>query len=284
MASIQHSFHKLLWSRLVWTSKIMSKQTTDPGSGPWMLLNIQHKAVSHVSKEGVLLKKQTKWYLVFSWQTVLMEIREWLDAHPKEVVILSFSHFLALTQELHVLLLTTIRNIFTVKLCPKTVQLLLQLTRIGLEIYLSFSTQPIKITKPRNYLCSQNLICIYSKWVSVLLKDTSTCGWKEPASDIHNPFSPLGLHVWFSLFLYAIDFWLYDIKYETKPVLLLLSGSVNSQKPVGFRLPSDCVLRTQYCKLSQRPVATYSLLVGQQMQSRGSYRRVWTEETTRQTR
>lgn len=52
-----------------------------------------------------------------------MEIREWLDAHPKEVVILSFSHFLALTQELHVLLLATIRNIFTSKLCPKTVQL-----------------------------------------------------------------------------------------------------------------------------------------------------------------
>lgn len=51
-----------------------------------------------------------------------MEIKEWLDAHPKEVVILSFSHFLALTQELHVLLLTTIRNIFTSKLCPKTVR------------------------------------------------------------------------------------------------------------------------------------------------------------------
>lgn len=51
-----------------------------------------------------------------------MEIREWLDAHPKEVVILSFSHFLGLSPELHMLLLTTIRNIFTSKLCSKTVQ------------------------------------------------------------------------------------------------------------------------------------------------------------------
>lgn len=54
-----------------------------------------------------------------------MEIKEWLDAHPKEVVILSFSHFLGLSQELHMLLLTTIRNIFTSKICPKTVRRLL---------------------------------------------------------------------------------------------------------------------------------------------------------------
>lgn len=54
-------------------------------------------------------------------QSVLMEIREWLDGHPKEVVILSFSHFLGLSQELHTLLIATIRNIFCSKLCPKTV-------------------------------------------------------------------------------------------------------------------------------------------------------------------
>lgn len=69
-------------------------------------------------------QRKTKSYLVFPRQTVLMEIREWLDAHPKEVVILSFSHFLGLSQELHMLLLTTIRNVFTSKLCPKTVRLL----------------------------------------------------------------------------------------------------------------------------------------------------------------
>lgn len=60
--------------------------------------------------------------MFLSHQTVLMEIREWLDAHPKEVLILSFSHFLGLSQELHALLLATIRNAFTSKLCPKTVR------------------------------------------------------------------------------------------------------------------------------------------------------------------
>lgn len=74
--------------------------------------------------DWVLPQRKTKSYLVFPRQTVLMEIREWLDAHPKEVVILSFSHFLGLSQELHMLLLTTIRNVFTSKLCPKTVRLL----------------------------------------------------------------------------------------------------------------------------------------------------------------
>lgn len=62
--------------------------------------------------------------LVFPWQSVLVEIREWLDAHPREVVILSFSHFLGLSQELHTLLITTIRNIFCSKLCPTTVTIL----------------------------------------------------------------------------------------------------------------------------------------------------------------
>lgn len=61
--------------------------------------------------------------LLFFWQTVLMEINEWLDAHPKEVVILSFSHFLGLSQELHVQLITTIRSIFSAKLCPEMVRL-----------------------------------------------------------------------------------------------------------------------------------------------------------------
>lgn len=54
---------------------------------------------------------------------MLTEIREWLDAHPKEVVVLSFSHFLGLSQELHAVLLTTIRTVFASKLCPKKVRM-----------------------------------------------------------------------------------------------------------------------------------------------------------------
>ncbi|XP_056894760.1 PI-PLC X domain-containing protein 1 [Takifugu flavidus] len=59
-------------------------------------------------------------YTTVTVESVLVEIREWLDAHPKEVVILSFSHFLGLSQELHALLITTIRKIFCSRLCPKT--------------------------------------------------------------------------------------------------------------------------------------------------------------------
>lgn len=55
------------------------------------------------------------------FQKVLKEIREWLDVHPKEVVILSFSHFLALNQELHTLLVSTIKSVFDSKLCPRMV-------------------------------------------------------------------------------------------------------------------------------------------------------------------
>ncbi|XP_056270774.1 PI-PLC X domain-containing protein 1 isoform X1 [Pseudoliparis swirei] len=58
-------------------------------------------------------------YSTLSVESVLLEIREWLDARPREVVILSFSHFLGLSQELHLLLLSTIRDVFSSRLCPK---------------------------------------------------------------------------------------------------------------------------------------------------------------------
>ncbi|CAB1314439.1 unnamed protein product [Coregonus sp. 'balchen'] len=53
-------------------------------------------------------------------QTVLQEIRAWLDVHPREVVLLSFSHFLGLNQDLHTELISTIRTVFTSKLCTTT--------------------------------------------------------------------------------------------------------------------------------------------------------------------
>ncbi|XP_028856921.1 PI-PLC X domain-containing protein 1 [Denticeps clupeoides] len=58
-------------------------------------------------------------YSTVTVEAVLKEITEWLDVHPKEVVILSFSHFLGLTQDLHTVLISTIKNIFAAKLCPK---------------------------------------------------------------------------------------------------------------------------------------------------------------------
>lgn len=78
-------------------------------------------------------------YTTLTVETVLAEINEWMDAHPKEVVILSFSHFLGLNPELHGLLLTTLHNIFTSKLCPKTEVLTLRnLWRSGFSLIVSY--------------------------------------------------------------------------------------------------------------------------------------------------
>ncbi|XP_062306879.1 PI-PLC X domain-containing protein 1 [Osmerus eperlanus] len=78
-------------------------------------------------------------YTSITVETVLKEIREWLDAHPREVVILSFSHFLGLDQELHTQLITTIRNVFTSKLCPKTEMATLRnLWTLGYQVIVSY--------------------------------------------------------------------------------------------------------------------------------------------------
>ncbi|KAM8890437.1 PI-PLC X domain-containing protein 1 [Synchiropus picturatus] len=78
-------------------------------------------------------------YTTITVETVLQEIREWLDDHPKEVVILSFSHFQGLTSELHLLLLDMIRNIFTSKLCPPMELLTLQnLWSSGHQVIVSY--------------------------------------------------------------------------------------------------------------------------------------------------
>ncbi|KAJ8350860.1 hypothetical protein SKAU_G00259900 [Synaphobranchus kaupii] len=72
-------------------------------------------------------------------ETVLKEIREWLDSHPREVAILSFSHFLGLNQELHHLLVETIKNVFITKLCPKTVSTnLSNLWHLGYQAIVSY--------------------------------------------------------------------------------------------------------------------------------------------------
>ncbi|KAL4656496.1 PI-PLC X domain-containing protein 1-like [Arapaima gigas] len=59
-------------------------------------------------------------YTTVTVEAVLREIKEWLDIHLREVVILSFSHFQDLDDELHNHLTETIKNIFTSKLCPRT--------------------------------------------------------------------------------------------------------------------------------------------------------------------
>ncbi|XP_068448882.1 uncharacterized protein [Clinocottus analis] len=78
-------------------------------------------------------------YTTLTVETVLLEIREWLDARPREVLILSFSHFLGLSQELHSLLLSTIRSVFSSRLCPKTEPLTLRnLWSLGHSVIVSY--------------------------------------------------------------------------------------------------------------------------------------------------
>ncbi|KAK1169681.1 PI-PLC X domain-containing protein 1 [Acipenser oxyrinchus oxyrinchus] len=78
-------------------------------------------------------------YTTITVEVVLKEIREWLEAHPKEVVILSFSHFLGLNQELHQHLIQSIQNTFGPKLCPKYETVTLRnLWRLGYQVIISY--------------------------------------------------------------------------------------------------------------------------------------------------
>ncbi|MBN3299639.1 PLCX1 protein, partial [Amia calva] len=78
-------------------------------------------------------------YTTVTVEAVLKEIREWLDVHPKEVVILSFSHFLALNQELHSHLIDSIKSIFVSKLCPKMETVTLRnFWHLGYQVIISY--------------------------------------------------------------------------------------------------------------------------------------------------
>ncbi|XP_076870858.1 PI-PLC X domain-containing protein 1 [Brachyhypopomus gauderio] len=78
-------------------------------------------------------------YTTITVETVLKEIRAWLDVHPKEIVILSFSHFLGLSQDLHALLISTIKSVFSARLCPKMELVTLRnLWTLGYQVIVSY--------------------------------------------------------------------------------------------------------------------------------------------------
>ncbi|KAM4710700.1 PI-PLC X domain-containing protein 1 isoform 2-T2 [Anableps anableps] len=56
-------------------------------------------------------------YTLMSVKEALEELASWLDAHPKEVIIMSCSHFEFLTDEDHVQLVEFILSLFSGKLC-----------------------------------------------------------------------------------------------------------------------------------------------------------------------
>lgn len=55
-------------------------------------------------------------------QDTLTEISEWLENHPREVVILACRNFEGMTDDLHEYLVTCIKNIFGDMLCPRGVR------------------------------------------------------------------------------------------------------------------------------------------------------------------
>lgn len=59
-------------------------------------------------------------------QEALDELAAWLDAHPKEIIIVSCSHFESLSDEDHVHLVEFIIRLFGEKLCSSQVTRLLQ--------------------------------------------------------------------------------------------------------------------------------------------------------------
>ncbi|XP_026854653.1 PI-PLC X domain-containing protein 1 isoform X1 [Electrophorus electricus] len=78
-------------------------------------------------------------YTTITVETVLKEITAWLDVHPKEIVVLSFSHFLGLSQDLHALLISTIKSVFNSRLCPKMELVTLRnLWSLGYQVIVSY--------------------------------------------------------------------------------------------------------------------------------------------------
>nr|XP_008508878.1 PREDICTED: PI-PLC X domain-containing protein 1-like [Equus przewalskii] len=75
-------------------------------------------------------------------QDTLTEISEWLERHPREVVILACRGFEGLTEELHEYLVACVRNIFGHMLCPRgEVPTLRQLWARGQQVLLSYEDE-----------------------------------------------------------------------------------------------------------------------------------------------
>ncbi|EHH62636.1 hypothetical protein EGM_21035, partial [Macaca fascicularis] len=75
------------------------------------LLQLLNKAFPCITRPVVL-----KWSVT---QDTLTEISEWLERHPREVVILACRNFEGLSEDLHEYLVACIKNIFGDMLCPR---------------------------------------------------------------------------------------------------------------------------------------------------------------------
>ncbi|XP_021089697.1 PI-PLC X domain-containing protein 1 isoform X2 [Mesocricetus auratus] len=75
-------------------------------------------------------------------EDTLTEISEWLESHPREVVILACRNFEGMTDELHEYLVGCIRNIFGDMLCPRgAIPTLRQLWARGQQVIVSYEDE-----------------------------------------------------------------------------------------------------------------------------------------------
>ncbi|XP_049624525.1 PI-PLC X domain-containing protein 1 [Suncus etruscus] len=75
-------------------------------------------------------------------EDTLTEISEWLESHPREVVILACRNFEGMTDDLHEYLVGCIKNIFGDMLCPRgEVPTLRQLWAQGQQVVLSYEEE-----------------------------------------------------------------------------------------------------------------------------------------------
>lgn len=56
-----------------------------------------------------------------SLQETLLCVANWLESHPKEIVILACSHFEGMNERLHQSFIFSLKRMFGTKLCPQTV-------------------------------------------------------------------------------------------------------------------------------------------------------------------
>ncbi|KAM8902962.1 PI-PLC X domain-containing protein 1-like isoform 3-T3 [Spinachia spinachia] len=86
-------------------------------------------------------------------QEALHELASWLDAHPKEIVIVSCSHFESLTDEDHVHLADFIVTLFGEKLCrSRDVPTLRSCWSRGQQVVVSYSNQQMVMLHPELWL------------------------------------------------------------------------------------------------------------------------------------
>ncbi|XP_067358217.1 PI-PLC X domain-containing protein 1-like isoform X2 [Channa argus] len=88
-------------------------------------------------------------YTLISVKEALNELATWLDAHPKEIVIISCSHFESLTDEDHISLVEFIITLFADKLCSsQETPTLRSCWSRGQQVVVSYGNQQMVLQHP----------------------------------------------------------------------------------------------------------------------------------------